>query len=103
MKESKRSYFTNYFQNNLNGLKNTRQIIKELISLKQLSNIAPSNIFDNGLSLTEPQDIASAFNRYFVNVATHIQSSIGYSKITFHDFVSSVNVNSFFLNPTCEI
>ena len=44
MKESKRSYFTNYFKNNLNDLKSTG---KE-ISLKELSNIAPSNTFDNG-------------------------------------------------------
>ena len=36
MKESKRSYFTNYFQNNLNDLKS----IKKLISLTELSNIA---------------------------------------------------------------
>ena len=28
-----------------------------LISLKELPNLAPSNIFDDGRSLTEPQDI----------------------------------------------
>ena len=44
MKESKRSYFTNYFQNNLNDLKTTWKGIEKLISLKELSNIAPSNI-----------------------------------------------------------
>ena len=57
-----------------------------LISLKELSNIAPSTIFDNGQSLTEPQEIANTFNKYFVNVATDIQSSIRYSKNNFHDF-----------------
>ena len=35
--------------------------IKKLISLKELSNIAPSNVFDNGQSLTELQDLADAF------------------------------------------
>ena len=48
MKEIKRSFFTNYFQNNLNDLKSTWKSIKKLISFKKLSNIAPSNIFDNG-------------------------------------------------------
>ena len=47
MKESKRSYFTICFQINLNDLKSTWKVIKKLISLKELSNIAPSNIFDN--------------------------------------------------------
>ena len=103
MKESKRSNFTNYFENNLNDLKGTWKGIKNLISLKELPNVAPSNIFDNGRSLTEPQDTANAFNKYFVNVATDIQSSIRYSKNNFHDFLHPININSFFLNPTDEI
>ena len=90
MKEIKRTYVTNYFQNNLNDLKSTWKGIKKLISLKELSNIAPSNIFDNDRSLTEPQKIANAFNKYFVNVATDIQSSIRYSKNNFQDFLPPV-------------
>ena len=39
--------------------------IKKLISLKELSNIALSNVFDNGQSLTELQDIADAFKNIF--------------------------------------
>ena len=51
MKESKRSYITNYFQNNLNELKSTWKSITNLISLKELPNVAPWIIFDNGRSL----------------------------------------------------
>ena len=99
LKESKRPYFTNYFQNNLNDLKSTWKCIKNLISLKELSKVAPSNIFDNGWRLTEPQEIANAFNKYFVNVDTDIQSSSRYSKNNFHDFLTSVNINPFFRQP----
>ena len=53
IKESPRSYFTNYFQSTLNDLKNTRKGIKNLISLQELPNAAQSNIFDYGRSLTE--------------------------------------------------
>ena len=49
------------------------------ISLKELPNVAPSNIFDNGRSLTEPQE-----------VATDIQSSIRFSKNNFHDFLTKI-------------
>ena len=87
MKESKKSYFTNYFQNNLNDSKSAQKGKINLISLKELPNVAPSSIFHNGWSLTEPQEIANAFNKYFVNVATDIQSSIRYSKNNFHDFL----------------
>ena len=43
---------------------------------KKLLNIGPPNIFDNGRSLTEPQETANAFNKSFVKFATDIQSSI---------------------------
>ena len=76
--------------------------IKNVISLKELPNVAPCNIFDNGRSLTKPQEIANAFNRYF-NVATYIQSFIRYCKNNFCDILSPININSFFLNPTNEI
>ena len=64
MKESKGSYFTNYFQNNPNDWKSTWKDIKNLISQKKLPYVAPSNIFDNDRSLTEPELIATAFNKY---------------------------------------
>ena len=102
MKESQNSCFTNYFENHLNDLKITWKGIKKLISLKELYNVAPSNIFENGRSLTEQQEIANAFNKYFVNIVTDIQSSVRYSINNFHDFLPPVNTNSFFLNPTDE-
>ena len=99
IKEGKKSVFTNYFQNNLNDLKNTWKGIKNLISLKKLSYVVPSNVSDNGRSLTEQQKRANGFNKYFANVATDIESFIKYSKNNFHDFLPPINVNSFFPQP----
>ena len=68
-----------------------------------MPNVAPSNIFDNGRSLTEPQEIANAFSKYFVNIAADIQSSIRYSKKIFMIFSPQLIEILFFLNPTDEI
>ena len=87
MNESKKYYFTNYFQNDINDLKNKWKGTKNLISSKELPNIAPSIIFENARSLTEPQEIGNAFNKYFAKVATDIQSSIRCSKNNFHNFI----------------
>ena len=76
---------------------------KESNLFKELPNVAPSKFFDNGRSLTAPQEIVNAFNKYFVNVATDIQSSIRYSKINFHDCLPPINIHYFSLNPTDEI
>ena len=53
-------------------------------------NVAPPNIFDNGRSLTEPQKMTNAFKKYFVKVATDIQSSIDIQKIIFVIFSPQV-------------
>ena len=50
MKGRRISYCTDSLKNNLNNLKSTWKGVKNLISLKKISNAAPSNIFDNGQS-----------------------------------------------------
>ena len=62
LKRSKQSYFTNYFQTNINDLKNTWKGIKKLISLKRTSNSVPSAVIESNITLTKPKDIANAFN-----------------------------------------
>ena len=46
---------------------------------------------------------ANAFKKFFVNAATDIQFSIRYSENNLYNFLSSVDINSFFLNHTDEI
>ena len=53
----------------------TWKSIKNLIFQKELPNVAPSNIFDNGRNLTDPIEMANAFN-----VVTDNQFSIRYSR-----------------------
>ena len=100
LKRSKHTYFSSFFQNHVNDLKNTWKGIKRIISLKDSRSTVPSTIIENNISLTNPKDIADAFNNYFSNVATGIKSSIKYSRNKFFDFLPQININSFFINPT---
>ena len=96
LKRSKRSYFTKFFNDNLNNLKNTWKGIKNLISLKTVSHYSLSNT----KTVTSPFEIANAINNYFSNVALNIQSSIKYSAKEFHELLLPLIINSFFLSPT---
>ena len=58
----------------------------------------PSTIIEDNISLTDPKDIADAFNNYFSNVATSIKSSIKYSRNKLFNFLPQININSFFIN-----
>ena len=100
LKRSKHTYFSSFFQNHFHDLKNTWKGIKRIISLKYSRSTVPSTIIEDNISLTNPKDIADAFNNYFSNVATVIKSSIKYSRNKFFDFLPQININSFFINPT---
>ena len=58
----------------------------------------PSTIIEDNISLTDPKDIADAFNNYFSNAATSIKSSIKYSRNKLFNFLPQININSFFIN-----
>ena len=81
-------------------MESNKRKIKGKISLKDSSSTVPSTIIEDNISLTNPKDIADAFNNYFSNVATGIKSSIKYSRNKFFDFLPQININSFFINPT---
>ena len=59
MKRSKQAYYDKYFERYWNNIKNMWRRIKSLISLTNLASDTVSN----------PYDIANAFNNYFVSIA----------------------------------
>ena len=72
LKRSKQSYFTNYFQTIINDLINTWKGIVKLISLKRISDSMPFVVVENNITLTKPEDIANALNKYFTNISNTI-------------------------------
>ena len=72
LKRSKHTYFSSFFQNHINDLQNTWKGLKKIISLKDSSSTVPSAIIKDNISLTNPKNIAHAFNNYFSKVATGI-------------------------------
>ena len=70
--------FYKHFRTN-NDLKNAWKDIKKLRSLKITSNSVPSNVIENNITLTKPEDIANASNNYFINISSAIRSTIKFS------------------------
>ena len=58
----------------------------------------PSALIENNILLTKPEDITNftAFNKYFVNTSSTIQSTIKFSRNKFHDFLPDKEINFFF-------
>ena len=74
--------------------------IKKIIYSNNSSHTFATAITVNNETITNPSDIANAFNNYFAKVAINIQSSIRFSKKKYYDYLLPLNIESFFLTPT---
>ena len=74
--------------------------IKKIIPSNNSNLTFPPTITVNNETITNPYDIANAFNNYFANVATDIQSSIRSSKKKYYDYLLPLYKESFFLTQT---
>ena len=61
--------------------------LKKIISSNKSNHIFSTAITVNNETITNPSDIANAFNNYFANVAIDIQSSIRLSKKKYYDYL----------------
>ena len=77
-----------------------RKGIKKIISPNNSNNPFPTAITLNNETISNPSDIAKAFNNYFAKVAVDIQSSIRFSKKKNFDYIPPPNIESFFITLT---
>ena len=80
LKRSKRTYFSSFFQNHINDLKNTWKSITRIISWKDSLSTVPTTIIEDDISLTNPKNIATGI-QFFKNIL-EINSLISFIKLT---------------------
>ena len=71
-KESKKSFYCNYFHDNNKNLRKIWKGIKEIININSKSSDIPSRIVTNGNLISDPTEVANSFNHYYSNVADSI-------------------------------
>ena len=81
-------------------MKNTWIGIKKIINLKSNNQSLPTAIISDNKTLTNPTEIANAFNNYFTNVSINVQSSIKYTNKSYSDFLPNIDINSIFISAT---
>ena len=80
LKRSKHTYFSSFFQNHINDLKNTWKSITRIISWKDSLSTVPTTIIEDDISLTNPKNIATGI-QFFKNIL-EINSLISFIKLT---------------------
>ena len=98
----KKSYYTQYFQSNLNDIKNTWKGIKELININSSKSRQKINLNIGGKLITDETDIGNEFNNFFSTIASKLSEKIVPSRNSHFDFLKSPNANSFFISPVSK-
>ena len=99
LKISKKNHYNDYFNDNLNNIKNTWKGINEIINVKKTKKNSPSSLNINNEIITDNTVIANTFNSYFSNIADKLSKKIKPSKNHYTDYLTNPNLNSFFLRP----
>ena len=72
MKASRRLYYKNYFLENINNSKKLWNGIKEIVHFRPKINQKLVKIIQNETEVTDPKQVANAFNNYFANVGVNL-------------------------------
>ena len=87
-KNSKKDYYDKYFTKHKDNLGKTWQGIKEIINIKAKNSDYPSCIIVDGKTITDPTEIASQFNTFYVSIADNILEKRKYAgKKSFKDYL----------------
>ena len=102
IKKTRREYYRNVFNMNLNNAKKTWEIIRKLSNTKLEKKIV-KKLFFNNIEYNDPINIAESFNTYFSNIAEELDSEIPNSALDPISFLTQNSEHSIFLNPVTPL
>ena len=79
-----------------------RNFAQQLITLKSKNRICPNIVKVKGTYITNPTEIANAFNNFFINIGPNLTKTILDSSKPFKNFLKNSSLNSFLLKATSE-
>ena len=72
LKKSKTNYYNQYFEANMNNIKNTWKGIKSILTIKNTSSDLPKCLSSYASTFTNQVETSNIFNNYFASSAeTH--------------------------------
>ncbi|XP_065662546.1 uncharacterized protein LOC136085185 [Hydra vulgaris] len=98
LRYSKKSYYSTYFNENLNNLKNTWKGIRSIIYIKSKINNNIDSLNINNKTITNKKIIANTFNDYFSSIADKLSKENIPSRFHFSHYLKNQNPDTFFIS-----
>ena len=104
VKYSKLNYYHDYFKTNSRNVKNIWAGIKQIITVKSKGlNNQVSKLVQNNQTITDPKEIATAFNKFFSSIGQKLADSIPVAGKDPLAFMGPSQPNSFYLSPVTAV
>ena len=99
---AKRKYYTESFEQNVNNIKRTWQLLHEALNKKPMISEYEDEFLIGNIEVTNKKEIANGFNYFFANIGTTISDAVPESTIAFSDYLTHNCQTNFFMHPTDE-
>lgn len=100
IRNAKRSYYDSKFESAKSDLKQTWKLLNEVINKRTNKPSLPSTFISDGISITEPLEIAERFCKYFTNIGPSLANKIPSVNSSFGSFLSDNDNAPIILHPT---
>ena len=81
IKKAKKEYYKNYFQVNMNNMKNLWKGIKNILNINNKGDSNISQLSLDGKTITGNKDMANSFNKFFTEVGPNLDKLIPNSNL----------------------
>ena len=97
LRRSKSNYFAAFFEEHKNNAKRTWEGIRDIVNLSKKNKTCPNTLIFNNKTFLKKDDMAEAFNSFFVNIGSNIDNKIPQGSQHFSTFLKNISPNSIFL------
>ena len=89
LRNSKKLYYQNYFQENAKDIRKTWSGIKNIINIRTIIKTQPTSMLIEKEFVTDPTKIAEGFNSYFSTIAENLQQKIVFGGNNFSKYLNT--------------
>ena len=97
---AKRKYYDTKFESAKNDLRTTWKLLNEVINKRKSRAPLPSSFESEGKTITDPEEIADKFCKYFTNIGPNLAGAIRDVNSSVSSFIGDVNLPPITLKPT---
>ena len=99
--KAEKDHYETLLSENTKNLRNTWQILKQIINKRRSENLCSTFRINNSLT-SNKQLISNGFNSFFVNVGPSLANKIPSNMKSPSEYLTKRNINSILLSPVME-